>query len=162
MFSIFSNKKVTGGNRRPLVKQGECRKEYASVLEAMQRASWATRRVLNSHNVAKTIATLNVATLSGRSCELAAACRQIDLCALQETRCPVVNRGIDHGFELVYNGSRRTYSGVGIVVSQRFWNSIAKCSVSMTVSRRLSSLRKSMSSLLSIRTADRLLWSGRR
>ncbi|EYC06532.1 hypothetical protein Y032_0075g943 [Ancylostoma ceylanicum] len=87
-------------------------------------------RVVKDHNVAKTrIATLNVGTLTGRSCELAAALehRRMDLCAVQETRWSGnKSKDIGHGFKVVYNGSPKTRNGVGIVVSQRFRDSIAE------------------------------------
>ncbi|EYC05841.1 hypothetical protein Y032_0080g1394 [Ancylostoma ceylanicum] len=83
-------------------------------------------RVVKDHNVAKTrITTLNATTLTGRSCELAAALehRRIDLCAIQETRWSGnKSKDIGHGFKVVYNGR----NGVGIVVSQRFRDSIAE------------------------------------
>ncbi|EYC37918.1 hypothetical protein Y032_0757g2100 [Ancylostoma ceylanicum] len=87
-------------------------------------------RIVKDHNAAKTrIATLNVGTLTGRSCELAAALenRRIDLCAVQETRWSGnKSKDIGHGFKVVYNGSPKTRNGVGIVVSQRFRDSIAE------------------------------------
>ncbi|EYC09777.1 hypothetical protein Y032_0059g3047 [Ancylostoma ceylanicum] len=68
------------------------------------------------------IATLNVGTLTSRSCELAAALedRRIDLYAGNKSK------DIGHGFKVVYNGSPKTRNDVGIVVSQRFRDSIAE------------------------------------
>ncbi|KAL6728322.1 hypothetical protein Aduo_010103 [Ancylostoma duodenale] len=72
-------------------------------------------RIVKDHNVATTrIATLNVGTLTGRSCELAAALehRRIDLCAVQETRWSgTKSKEIGHGFKVVYNGSPKTRNG---------------------------------------------------
>ncbi|KAL6742029.1 hypothetical protein Aduo_015229 [Ancylostoma duodenale] len=95
-----------------------------------RRHRGASRRVVKDHSVAKTrIATLNVSTLTGRSCELAAALqrRRIDLCAVQETRWSG-NKSKDTGcgFKVIYNGSPCTKNGVGVVVSDRFRNSIAE------------------------------------
>ncbi|EYC09242.1 hypothetical protein Y032_0061g3230 [Ancylostoma ceylanicum] len=87
-------------------------------------------RVVKDHNVAKTrIATLNVGTLTGRSCELTAALdhRRIDLCAVQKMRWySNKSKDIGHGIKVVYNGSPKTRSGVGIVVSERLRDSTAE------------------------------------
>ena len=78
-------------------------------------------RIVKDHNVAKTrIATLNVGTLTGRSCKLAAALdhRRMDLCAVQETRWSGnKSKDIGHDVKVVYNGSSKTRNCVGIVVS---------------------------------------------
>ncbi|VDP13440.1 unnamed protein product [Heligmosomoides polygyrus] len=66
----------------------------------------ATELVRKSRNVSRTrVATLNVGTLTGRSCELVEALerRRVDFCAVQETR---------------------TTCGVGVIVSERFRDSI--------------------------------------
>ncbi|EYC04248.1 hypothetical protein Y032_0089g2307 [Ancylostoma ceylanicum] len=89
----------------------------------------ASRRVVRDLNVAKTrTATLNVGTLTGRSFELAAAVqhRRNDLCAVQETRWSgSKSKDIGCGFKVVYTGSEGTRNGVGIIVSERFTDSIA-------------------------------------
>ncbi|VDO63408.1 unnamed protein product [Heligmosomoides polygyrus] len=69
------------------------------------------------------VATLNVGTLTGRSCELVEALerRRVDFCAVQETRWSCSkSRDIGRGFKAVLCGSPRTTSGVGIIVSERF------------------------------------------
>ncbi|KAL6729362.1 hypothetical protein Aduo_000423 [Ancylostoma duodenale] len=78
------------------------------------------------HIVAKTriatLTTLNVGTLAGRSCELAAALqrRRIDLCAVQETRWSgSKSNDIRCGFKIVYTGSPGTRNGVVIVTLER-------------------------------------------
>ncbi|VDP39746.1 unnamed protein product [Heligmosomoides polygyrus] len=88
----------------------------------------ATELVRKSRNVSRTrVATLNVGTLTGRSCELVEALerRRVDLCAVQETRwfCRM-SRDIGRGFKAVLCGSPRTTSGVGVIVSEGFRNSI--------------------------------------
>ncbi|EYC44370.1 hypothetical protein Y032_0463g1909 [Ancylostoma ceylanicum] len=94
-----------------------------------RRHRGASRRVVEDFNVTKTrIATLNVGTLTGRSYELAAALqrRRIDLCAVQETRWSgSKSKDIGCGFKIVYTGSKGTRNGVGIIVSERFRDSIA-------------------------------------
>ncbi|VDP34871.1 unnamed protein product [Heligmosomoides polygyrus] len=75
------------------------------------------------------VATLNVGTLTGRSCELVEALerRKIDFCAVQETRwsCKCKSRDIGRGFKAVLCGSPKTTSGVGMIVSERFRDAIA-------------------------------------
>ncbi|XGW35842.1 hypothetical protein V3C99_019211, partial [Haemonchus contortus] len=73
------------------------------------------------------VATLNVGTLTGRSYELAEALerRRIDFCAVQETRWSCCkSRDIGHGFKAVLCGGPKTTNGVGIIVSERFRDSI--------------------------------------
>ncbi|VDO61664.1 unnamed protein product [Heligmosomoides polygyrus] len=81
-----------------------------------------------SRNVGKTrVATLNVGTLTGRSCELVEALerRRVDFCAVQEMRWSCrKSRDIGRGFKTVLCGSPRTTSGVGVIVSERFRDSI--------------------------------------
>ncbi|VDO25240.1 unnamed protein product, partial [Heligmosomoides polygyrus] len=88
----------------------------------------ATELVRKSRNVGRTrVATLNVGTLTGRSCELVEALerRRVDFCAVQETRWSCSkSRDIGRGFKAVLCGSPRTTSGVGIIVSERFRDSI--------------------------------------
>ena len=95
-----------------------------------RRHRGASRRVVKEDNVAKTrIATLNVGTLTGRSCELAAALerRRIDICAVQETRWSgSKSKDIGCGYKLIYHGSAGTRSGVGVVVSERYRDAIAE------------------------------------
>ncbi|VDO78489.1 unnamed protein product [Heligmosomoides polygyrus] len=89
----------------------------------------ATELVRKSRNVGKTcVATLNVGTLTGRSCELVEALerRKIDFCAVQETRWSCSkSRDIGRGFKAVLCGSPRATSGVGMIVSERFCDAIA-------------------------------------
>ncbi|VDP18313.1 unnamed protein product [Heligmosomoides polygyrus] len=79
-------------------------------------------------NVSRTrVATLNMGTLTDRSCELVEALerRRVDFCALQETRWSCSkSRDIGRDFKAVLCGSPRTTSGVGIIVSERFRDSI--------------------------------------
>ncbi|VDO19673.1 unnamed protein product [Heligmosomoides polygyrus] len=88
----------------------------------------ATELVRKSRNVSRTrVGTLNVGTLTGRSCELVEALerRRVDFCAVQETRWSCrKSRDIGRGFKAVLCGSPRTTSGVGIIVSERFRDSI--------------------------------------
>nr|CDJ93339.1 Endonuclease exonuclease phosphatase domain containing protein [Haemonchus contortus] len=88
----------------------------------------ATRLVQKSRNVWKTrVATSNVGTLTGRSYELAEALerRRIDFCAVQETRWSCCkSRDIGHGFKAVLCGGPKTTNGAGIIVSERFRDSI--------------------------------------
>ncbi|VDO18766.1 unnamed protein product [Heligmosomoides polygyrus] len=88
----------------------------------------ATELVRKSRKGSRTrVATLNVGTLTGRSCELVEALerRRIDFCAVQETRWSCrKSRDIGRGFKAVLCGSPRTTSGVGIIVSERFRDSI--------------------------------------
>ncbi|VDP06041.1 unnamed protein product [Heligmosomoides polygyrus] len=66
-------------------------------------------------------------TLTGRSCELAEALerRRVDFCAVQETRWSCrKSRDIGRGFKAVLYGSPRTTRGVGVIVSQRYRDSI--------------------------------------
>ncbi|VDP07091.1 unnamed protein product [Heligmosomoides polygyrus] len=117
-------------------KARECEK-YARVPDA-RTASGATELVRKSRNVGKTrVATLNVGTLTGRSCELVEALerRKVDFCAVQETRCSCSkSRDIGRGFKAVLCASPRTTSGVGMIVSERFRDAIASVeqNVSMT------------------------------
>ncbi|VDP05365.1 unnamed protein product [Heligmosomoides polygyrus] len=65
--------------------------------------------------------------MTGRSCELVEAPepRRVDFCAVQETRWSCrKSRDIERGFKAVLCGSPRTTSGVGIIVSERFRDSI--------------------------------------
>ncbi|VDP12578.1 unnamed protein product [Heligmosomoides polygyrus] len=84
--------------------------------------------VRKSRNVSRTrVATLNVGTLTGRSCELVEALerRGVDLCAVQETQWSCrKSRDIGRGSKAVLCGSPRTTSGVGTIVSERFRDSI--------------------------------------
>ncbi|VDO88836.1 unnamed protein product [Heligmosomoides polygyrus] len=73
------------------------------------------------------IATLNVGTLTGRSCELVEAQerRRVDFCAVQETKWSCrKSRDIGRGMKAVLRGSPRTTSGVGVIISERFRDSI--------------------------------------
>ncbi|VDO19525.1 unnamed protein product [Heligmosomoides polygyrus] len=92
----------------------------------------ATELVRKFRNVSRTrVASLNVGTFTGRSCELVEALerRRVDLCAVKETRWSCrKSRGIGRGFKAVLCGSSRTTSGVGIIVSERFRDSITGCS----------------------------------
>ncbi|VDO18578.1 unnamed protein product [Heligmosomoides polygyrus] len=66
-------------------------------------------------------------TLTGRSCELAEAQerRRVDFCAVKKTRWSCSkSRNIGRGFKAVLCGSPRTTSGVGVIVSERFRDSI--------------------------------------
>ena len=90
----------------------------------------ATRLVQNPFSEARKvrIATLNVGTLTGRSCELAEALerRRVDICAVQETRwSSCKSRDLGRGFKAILCGKPRTTNGVAIIVSQRFRDSIA-------------------------------------
>uniref|UniRef100_A0A7I4Z469 Reverse transcriptase domain-containing protein n=1 Tax=Haemonchus contortus TaxID=6289 RepID=A0A7I4Z469_HAECO len=65
--------------------------------------------------------------ITGRSYELAETLerRRIDFCAVQETRWSCCkSRDIGPGFEAVLFGGPKTTSGVGIIVSERFRDSI--------------------------------------
>ncbi|VDP14549.1 unnamed protein product [Heligmosomoides polygyrus] len=65
--------------------------------------------------------------VDGCSCELVEALerRRVDFCAVQETRWSCSkSRDIGRGFKAVLCGSPRTTSGVGIIVSERFRDSI--------------------------------------
>nr|CDJ90125.1 Endonuclease exonuclease phosphatase domain containing protein [Haemonchus contortus] len=88
----------------------------------------ATKLVRKLRNVWKTrVATLNVGTLTGRLYELAEALerRRIDFCAVQETRWSCCkSRDIGLGFKAVLCGGPKTTNGVGIIVSERFRDSI--------------------------------------
>ncbi|VDO99439.1 unnamed protein product [Heligmosomoides polygyrus] len=88
----------------------------------------ATELVRKSRNVSRTrVATLNVGTLTGRSCECVEALerRRVDLCAVQETRWSCrKSRDIGRGFKAVLCGSPRTTGGVGVMISERFRDSI--------------------------------------
>ncbi|VDP53861.1 unnamed protein product [Heligmosomoides polygyrus] len=90
----------------------------------------ATELVRKSRNVSRTrVATLNVGTLMGRSCELVEALerKRVDLCAVQETRWSCrKSRDIGRGFKAVLCGSPRTTSGLGVIVSERFRDSIVR------------------------------------
>ncbi|VDO75060.1 unnamed protein product [Heligmosomoides polygyrus] len=91
----------------------------------------ATELVRKSHNVSRTcVATLNVGMLTGPSCELVEALvrRRVDseliLCgAGEEVVLPQV-KDMRRGFKAVLCGSSRTTSGVGIIVPERFRDSI--------------------------------------
>ncbi|VDP59630.1 unnamed protein product, partial [Heligmosomoides polygyrus] len=117
---------ASGGSRRALAEPGECEK-YARVPDA-RTASGGSELVRKSRNVGKTrVATLNVGTLTGRSCELAEALerRRIDLCGVQETRWSCCkSRDIGRGFKAILCGSPRTTTGVGVIVSERFRDAI--------------------------------------
>ncbi|VDP37510.1 unnamed protein product [Heligmosomoides polygyrus] len=66
-------------------------------------------------------------TLTGRSCELVKALERsrVDFCAVQETRWSCrKSRDIGRGFKAVLCGSPTTTSGVGIIFSERFRDSI--------------------------------------
>uniref|UniRef100_A0A7I4Z3N8 Reverse transcriptase domain-containing protein n=1 Tax=Haemonchus contortus TaxID=6289 RepID=A0A7I4Z3N8_HAECO len=88
----------------------------------------ATKLVRKPRNVWKTrVATLNVGPLTGRLYELAEALerRRIDFCAVQETRWSCCkSRDIGLGFKAVLCGGPKTTNGVGIIVSERFRDSI--------------------------------------
>lgn len=74
-------------------------------------------------------ATLNVGSMTGRAAEVAAALkeRRIDVCAVQETRwAGAKSRDIGAGYKLLFNGSPRTTSGVGIIVSERYRDAVAE------------------------------------
>ncbi|VDO60200.1 unnamed protein product [Heligmosomoides polygyrus] len=81
----------------------------------------ATEPVRKPRNVSRSrVATLNVGTLTGRSCELVEELerRRVDFCAVQETRWSCCkSRVIERGFTAVLCGSPRTTSGVAIIVS---------------------------------------------
>ncbi|VDP40324.1 unnamed protein product [Heligmosomoides polygyrus] len=87
----------------------------------------ATELVRKSRNVSRTrVATLNVDTLTGRSCQLDEALerRGVDLCAVQETRWSCSkSRGIGRGLKAVLCGPMIT-SGVRMIISERFRDSI--------------------------------------
>ncbi|XGW01098.1 hypothetical protein V3C99_013785 [Haemonchus contortus] len=88
----------------------------------------ATKLVRKPRNVWKTrVATLNVGTLTGRLYELAEALerRRIDFCAVQETRWSCCkSRDIGLSFKAVLCGGPKTTNGVGIIVSERYRDSI--------------------------------------
>ncbi|VDP01144.1 unnamed protein product [Heligmosomoides polygyrus] len=75
---------------------------------------------------------LNMGTLTGRSCELVESLerRRVDFCVVQETRWScrrsrdIGHRKKEHVFKAVLCGSPRTTSGVGVIVSERFRDSI--------------------------------------
>ncbi|EYB83793.1 hypothetical protein Y032_0329g2669 [Ancylostoma ceylanicum] len=116
------------GNRCALAGPGECGK-YARVLDASRTAASWGKQAGYELNVAKTrIATSNVGTLTGLLHELAAALqrRRIDLCAVQETRWSgSKSTNIGSGFRIVYNGRSGTRSDVGVIVLERFRDSIS-------------------------------------
>lgn len=73
-------------------------------------------------------ATLNVGSLTGKTCELAAALkkRRIDICAVQKTRWSgAKSREIGDGFKVSYIGSGKM-NGVGIVVSERYRDTVVE------------------------------------
>ncbi|VDP11805.1 unnamed protein product [Heligmosomoides polygyrus] len=73
------------------------------------------------------VATLNVGTLTGGSCEVVEALerRRVDFYAVQETRWSCrKSKDIGRGLKAVLCGSPRTTSGVGIIVSERFRDAI--------------------------------------
>ncbi|VDP26908.1 unnamed protein product [Heligmosomoides polygyrus] len=94
----------------------------------------------------------------GRSCELVEALEgRVDFCAVQETRwCCRKSRDIGRGFKAVLCGSPRTTSVVGIIVSERFRDSIV--SVERFDDRLMKSLSplRSDSIISSLRTLRRL------
>ncbi|VDO94826.1 unnamed protein product [Heligmosomoides polygyrus] len=97
----------------------------------------ATELVRKSRNVSRTqVATLNAGTLTGRSCELVEALerRRVDFCAVQETRWSCrKSRDIGRGFKELISAilceSTKTTSGVEIIVSERFRDSIVRVGV---------------------------------
>ncbi|EYC35864.1 hypothetical protein Y032_0967g3238 [Ancylostoma ceylanicum] len=133
MMLIGSKKKATAyagieaHSRGPVSVENNMR---GSSMLRKRRHRGASRRIVKDSNVAKTrTATLNVGTLIGRSCELGAALqrRRIDLCAVQEIRWSGnKSREIGCGFKIIYNGSPSTRNGVGVIVSERFRNSVAE------------------------------------
>ncbi|VDO78016.1 unnamed protein product [Heligmosomoides polygyrus] len=84
-----------------------------------------TELVRKSGNVSRIrVATLNVGTLTNRSCELVEAleCRRVDLCAVQETMWSCSkSRDIGRGIKAVLCGSPRT---TRLIASERFRDSI--------------------------------------
>ncbi|VDO92032.1 unnamed protein product [Heligmosomoides polygyrus] len=92
-----------------------------SLRRGRHRGGGATEQVQISRNVSRTrVASLNVGTLTGRSCELVEALerKRIDLCAVQETRWSYSKSwDIGRGFKVILCVSPRTTSGVGVQTS---------------------------------------------
>ncbi|VDO67459.1 unnamed protein product [Heligmosomoides polygyrus] len=67
-----------------------------------------------------------VCTLTGRSCELVETLERmrVDFCAVQKTRWSCCKSSDIGGFKAVLCGSPRTTSGVGIIVYERFRDTI--------------------------------------
>ncbi|EYC26930.1 hypothetical protein Y032_0009g431 [Ancylostoma ceylanicum] len=87
MTSTVSRKKATASTGIDAHLRGPMSVENmrGSSMLRERRHRGASRRVVKNHNVSKTrIATLNVGTLTSRSCELAAALerRRINICAV--------------------------------------------------------------------------------
>ena len=86
-------------------------------------------------------ATINIGTLTGRSRELADTLktRRIDIACVQETKWQGAKaREIGEGFKLFYNGERSTRNGVGVVISDKFRDSVVEVN---RVSDRLMSIK---------------------
>ncbi|VDO87714.1 unnamed protein product [Heligmosomoides polygyrus] len=117
--------KLCCGVRRTRNRKVTRVEKYVTVPDART----ASELVRGSRNEGKTrVATLNVGTSTGLSCELVEALerRKIDFCAVQETRWSRCNsRDIGRGFKAVLCGSPMTTSGVGMIVSERFRDAIA-------------------------------------
>ncbi|KAK6762979.1 hypothetical protein RB195_023618 [Necator americanus] len=72
------------------------------------------------------LATLNVATLTAKSRELADSLRKrcVDICCVQETRFKgSKSRELGDGYKLIYHGTSNC-SGVGIILNESFRNSV--------------------------------------
>ncbi|KAK6743228.1 hypothetical protein RB195_010468 [Necator americanus] len=72
------------------------------------------------------LATLNVGTLTGRSCELADSLRKrrVDICCVQETRWKgSKSRELGDGYKLIYHDTSNR-NGVSIILNESFRNSV--------------------------------------